>query len=415
MKWIFHKGECVWRHRDLRLLGSGRAISALGDELALIALVLYVYDTGAGSRGITLVLASASAPAVVLAPWAGRLVDRNDSRLLVMGSAFFSALACLGLAFASGLVVICALVIGLQIGQTIAGPTWQALIPRVVGETEIGKAIGSTQALYTVASLAGVPLGGWLSSVSTKRVPLLVDAATFALLGIVGRAVRTRRGDRTDQTLRSTPPPRLFEGLWLVRTDPLLQRLLAMLLFFILAAEAVNVAEIFLVRDEANGSATEFGLLGMAMGAGVILGSIVVSRLTTISQHVVGIVIGVTLLSTAMVLTGLWPILGFLFVVQPVCGIGQGLLNGSVGTVIMSRVNDAHRGQVSASVNGLARSCSIIALLLGGGLVGWLGPAHAFLASGFAGLFVVVLLTRSVLLYRSGQSHLDEVASGKLA
>ena len=58
----------------------------------------------------------------------------------------------------------------------MANPTWQALVPRIVGEREVGPAIGATQALATLAAVAGAPLGGLLSGLGGQRLPLLADA-----------------------------------------------------------------------------------------------------------------------------------------------------------------------------------------------------------------------------------------------
>src|SRR4051794_18843375 len=172
----------VWRHRDLRIAGGAKALSLLGDEIALVALLLHVHDLGAGARGVTLLLISAAVPTVLLAPWAGRLVDRVDSRTLLVGSAAAQAAVCTALAFAGPLWLVYLLVVALQAGQAVANPTWQALVPRIVGEPGVGRAIGATQALSTLAAVAGAPLGGLLSGAGGQRLPLLVDAASFLVL-----------------------------------------------------------------------------------------------------------------------------------------------------------------------------------------------------------------------------------------
>ena len=71
----------------------------MGDEIALIALLLRVHDNGGGPRGITLLLMSAAVPTVLLAPWSGRLADRLDSRLLAAGSALLQMAVCVALGF----------------------------------------------------------------------------------------------------------------------------------------------------------------------------------------------------------------------------------------------------------------------------------------------------------------------------
>jgi MFS family permease len=98
-----------------------------------------------------------------------------------------------------------------------------------------------------------------------------------------------------------------------------------------------------------------------------------------------------------MVVAGSWPLLAVLFVVQPLSGVGQGVLNGAFATLVMTRVHDSVRGQVGASLNGLARGFSIIALLLGGVLVHIVGPAQGFVICGISGLIVICVLARRVV------------------
>jgi predicted MFS family arabinose efflux permease len=288
----------------------------------------------------------------------------------------------------------------LQAGQAVAGPTWQALVPLVVGEDEVGQAISATQILFTIASLGGAPLGGFLSSLSGKTIPLILDAITFLGLAIVGWAVQTRRGGPADAVLTRLPSASHSTGLRFLRNDPLLARLIFMLLFFVIVGEAVNVAEVFLARDVAGATTTQYGFLGLLLGAGVIVGSILAGRIHDSPMRIIAIVTGVTVLSASFLVAGLWPIIATMAVTQSLGGVGQGILNTSISTLLITRVPDSIRGQVGASLNGLARSSSILALTLGGVLVRLIGAKGVFITCGIGGLAVIVLLSPSVMTLR---------------
>ena len=79
--------DSIWRHRDLRLLIPARAVSAFGDDVALLVLTLRVYGEGRGPWSITILLLCATVPIVVLAPLAGRLVDSVPFRTLATTAA----------------------------------------------------------------------------------------------------------------------------------------------------------------------------------------------------------------------------------------------------------------------------------------------------------------------------------------
>ena len=65
MKQVLHKSTAnrsLWRHRDLRLVMPARALSYVGDALALFALMLRIHDQGSGTAGMALLLAAFSLP-----------------------------------------------------------------------------------------------------------------------------------------------------------------------------------------------------------------------------------------------------------------------------------------------------------------------------------------------------------------
>jgi hypothetical protein len=80
---------------------------------------------------ITGLLICAAAPVVLLAPLAARLVDSVPFRTLAVGTAIWQAACCAALAFSAPLWSTYLLVVALQAGHVVAGPTWQALVPSI--------------------------------------------------------------------------------------------------------------------------------------------------------------------------------------------------------------------------------------------------------------------------------------------
>lgn len=398
MKGLLQTHRSVWRHRDLRLTGVGRAVSVLGDEIALIALLLHVHDIGAGARGITGLLVAAALPTVLLAPWAGRLADRVDSRLLVVASALGQAVVCVGLALAAPLWPVYVLVMALQCGQAVANPTWASLVPRIVGPAEVGRAIGATQALTTVAAVAGAPLGGLLTGLGGQRLPLLVDAVSFAVLAVVGLAVRTRRGGRlTAPAAAGAPRPRALDGVRVLRADLLLWPIFMALLAYIVVGEATNVVEVLLVRDALGGTATQYGLVGMSAASGIVVGSLLAGRVQATARRVVVTVVAAAAQGAAVLGAGLAPSVAVLAGAFVLLGVANGALNTTTSTLVSTRVPDAVLGQAWAALGGLSRACSVGALALGGLVGSLLGPRTTFVGSGAACLLVVGWLAVLVL------------------
>jgi MFS family permease len=404
MKHLLRNGKpTVWRHRDLRIVGPGRAVSVLGDEIALVALLLHLHDVGAGSPGVMALLMAAAVPTIALAPWAGRIADRQDSRTLVVGAALLQGLVCVALALAGPLWQVLVLVLVLQSASTVANPTWQALVPRVVGESEAARAVAALQSLTTLAGLAGPALGGLLFGLGGVRVALLADAVSFGLLAVAGLAVRTRRGGARDllHAAADAVPPRALDGVRLLRADLLLWPMMLALMVYVLVGEAVNVAEVFLVRDHLHGTSVEYGLVGLSAGAGIVVGSVLAGRLSSTASRTLGVVVAAAVQAAAVLAGGLVPDVVRLLAVFAVLGAANGVLNAAIMGLFVTRSPERSRGQVLAAVGGMSRGTSVLALLLGGWAATTLGPAPTFVWSGVASLLVAGALAVRVVPLRA--------------
>src|SRR3954449_3069760 len=103
MKRYFHKMSFTFRGRAaLRVAVLAQAVSFFGDQVATVALLLRLQGAGGSALAVAGLLMASLAPIALLAPVAGRLVDRCGSRPLLAGSGAFQAALCTGLVFVSG-------------------------------------------------------------------------------------------------------------------------------------------------------------------------------------------------------------------------------------------------------------------------------------------------------------------------
>ena len=246
-----------------------RAISAFGDDMALLVLVLRVYADGRGPWSITILLLCATVPVVVLAPVAGRLVDTIPFRTLASVAAVWQAVCCVALAFADPLWLVFALVVVLQLGQVVANPAWVALVPEIAEPDEIGQAMGASQSLSTLATVAAPAVAGVLAGTFGYGAPLLIDAATFAGLAAAALAIHaTRRQSAADPATNAAPP-----AAFSLRKDALLWPLVLGVCALVLVGESTNVVEVFLLRGTLGAGTVVFGLVAAMLAVGVVAGS----------------------------------------------------------------------------------------------------------------------------------------------
>jgi len=383
----------IWSFRDIRLVLPARALSYAGDSVALIALMLRVSEYG-GPGAMTALLLAFAVPTVVMIPFAGRIVDSYDSRTVLVCASLLQAVSGVGLAFSHGMAETLALVCVLQLGTAVAGPAWGALIPRIVGEELVGRTTGTSQALIGVATLAGSAVGGVLVGWSGDRGALLVDATTFLVLAGVARVVATRRRPESGAVRERGG---MMAGLRSIFGDSLLRILVPCLWVFILAGEAVNVVEVFLVTDELGLNAAGYGWVVAVQGAGAIVGAWLTGRLVRTMARSRAVLIGMAAIGIACVLMGIADGVVLLVIGSAVVGFGSGVLNATVSTLMVTRTAERVRGRVVAALNGTARACTLFALMLGGFLGVVLGTRMTFVVCGAACVVAAVAAAVPVL------------------
>ncbi|TAM89533.1 MAG: MFS transporter, partial [Jatrophihabitans sp.] len=361
--------------RDLSLVLAAKTVSLLGDEVAALALVLKLQHGGAGTGSVAVLLMAALLPLVMLAPLVGRLVDAVDSRVLLVVSSLAQALLCVFLAFQASTGAILLLVAALGAGQSLNGATWQALLPAIVGPAELPRAMGYNQAAMTVASVASPALAGLLFGMYGARVPLLLDAATFLAITVAGLLVTTRHGRRaTSQPApgrsgghgadvygggQSDAAGSAGSGLRIMRRDPLLRTLLAVLAVFVGLGSMVNVVEVFLIRGTLGASANWYGINGAALALGMLVAALLAGRLRGDMRLAHSFVASTVVIGTMLVAIAAAPNVYVLLPLSAAVGAGNGLLNVTLSALVMGRAAAPVRGRVAAALSAVASGAQL--------------------------------------------------------
>ncbi len=403
MKRLFQiPAASVWSHRDVRLILPARTVALAGHAMAVVTLLLQAHDRGVGTVGVAILLIALALPAIATMGVVGRLADTHDSRTLLLLGVGVQVAALALLALSPSVPVTLAGVVLLELGQAVIGPVWSGLLPRVVGAEAIGPAIAWQQGLGSVAAPIGAALGGLLYGADGATPALLCAAGLFGVLWLTLPAIRTRRhvaaeAAPTDSPTAPTVSSGILAGVALLRRDAIVWPTFLALLPMVVLVEGVNAVEVFLARDTLGASPQQYGLGELAAGIGGVVGAALAGRLTGERAWVRGTILGFAAaclaLATAGTAPSFWLYLALMVAVAAAAGIG----NASNGALLMTRTADAHRGTVGATLNGIARTGSVIALGLGG-LVGTLAsPRTVFIVGGALGAVAVLACGWSAL------------------
>jgi MFS family permease len=364
--------------------------------VAVVALMLRLQAAGARPYLVALLLAAGLVPSIAAAGPAGRVADSVDSRRVLVTAAVAQACCCVPLIFVHQAAAMIVLVAVLATGAAFSQATWQALIPRVVGEGNIGVATAAQQAAFTLATVLAPAVAGILAAAFGTGVPLALDAVTFSVMAVAAAAVRTRRaGARAGQ---GTPAGQGAEadtaGVWAaLRGDPLLAPLVAGLAAFVLLGMMTNVVQVFLVRETLHASAAWFGGLEAITMAGLACGVLACGRITTDAARARAVAGGAAIMSLAMLAIGLAPAVLVLVPLAVAAGAGNGMANVCAATLVMTRTQERMRGRVSAALAGVLNAASVASLVAGGALAAALDPRQVYLLAGGLGGVVTLLMT----------------------
>jgi MFS family permease len=397
------------RWRDVYIASAARGVSVCGDFLAATALVLAVQAAGGGGLAVSALLLAATLPLVVLAPVTGRLADRVDSRTLLVAAGLAQAAVCAMLAFLTDHVLIVVLVAVLASGLAVTQPTIAALIPTMVRRADLPRASAVNQTAGSLGVLVGPALAGVLVGEFGPRLPRLLAAAGYLAVVVAGLALRTRRGARTGTMVApATPaapdvapaPPIAAAAAWRISADPLLRAMIISLAAVIAAVGAINVVEVFFIRDTLRSSTTNFGLIIACWTGGVLVGAWLLARPAARARGDGNLVRGVLLMLGAccavLPISATVGAVGWLFPLWIMGGVFNGGLNTFSAVVMGGRVPEHARGRAFAALNGAVQGAAMFGYLAGGLLVGHVPTRPLVAGLGIGGMLVVAVLSPSV-------------------
>lgn len=177
-----------------RRLWLGRALSALGGQMALVAVMYQVWEATRSPLWSGLVGVVQAVPLVAIGLWGGALVDRADRRRIVLVTTLGQlacAVALTGQALWSpSLATVLPLLATQSALLAVGTPAARTLVPRLLPDGQVAAGLALTRLSGQASMLVGPAVGGLLLGFGGTALCYAVDAASFAggLYGVLGLA-----------------------------------------------------------------------------------------------------------------------------------------------------------------------------------------------------------------------------------
>jgi len=349
------------RHRRYRQLWIANLISNLGTWTQTFASAWLLATVSTSASTSSLVQTANYVPVFLFALLAGVVADGvNRPKLLFLCNLFMAVCACAMAALVMAGHVsagpILALTFCLGSGAAFMWPAWQASLSGLLEPHEVEAAATLNNLSYNVSAIAGPALGGVLFAWIGPGALFLVNAASFlGLLGVYWFWWREHS---------AAPPPRtvsfftsLAAGMRTAFGCARYRHILMNVSTVFFATIAFAALLPVFVKDILHMNSRVFGLLMGSLGAGAVLGALI---LPTLRQHVGKTrLLACALLAYGVMLVSL-PFLRSLSIMVPLI-----MAAGMAWSATVSTLNAA--AQLSFPTEIRARTLSIYLFVMAGG------------------------------------------------
>tara|TARA_B100000579_G_scaffold418471_1_gene416064 strand:+ start:61 stop:1233 length:1173 start_codon:yes stop_codon:yes gene_type:complete len=167
----------------------GNIISLIGFGFNIISVSWLVLEETNSEFSLGKIMATATAPGLVLALFAGVIIDKVNRKWLLITLDIFRAIVILifliNLKYKSfELIYIYPLVIFMGLGNSLFWPTAQAFVQEIVNKDDYFSANALLSASYQVGSILGAGIGGFLVHIYSPIFVLWINALAYIISAI---------------------------------------------------------------------------------------------------------------------------------------------------------------------------------------------------------------------------------------
>lgn len=392
-------GFAPLRQSVFAVLWAATILGNTGSFMRDVASSWIVTDLSASPAAVAMIQAAGTLPIFLLAIPAGVLSDILDRRkfLIAIQLMLGSVSATLVVLSHFGLLTVNLLVgftfIG-GIGAALMAPTWQAIVPELVPKRDLKSAVALNSLGINVARSIGPALGGLMLAGFGAAVTYGADVLSYVF--VIAALVWWKRAPQADDALSERFFGAFRAGLRYTRSSRELHIVLLRAAIFFAFASAVW-ALLPLVARGLNGGAGFYGVLLGAVGAGAIIGALVLPALRQ-RLDADGLLLRSAVVTSAVMSSLALPLPQWL-------ALFAMLLLGAAWIVALTTFNGAAQAILPNWVRGRALAVYLMVFngAMAGGSLGWGGVAGAVgiptaLLISAAGLFVAALILKRIAL-----------------
>jgi MFS family permease len=402
------------RQRNFALLWVGQFISIIGDWVLFIALPFYTYSLTGSVLATGAMFIVSTLPRVVLGSVAGVFVDRWDRKRTMIMADLLRVLVIVTLLLVKSRDWLWLIYVSAFLESVVSqffNPAKTAIIPLLVGETDLLAANSLNGLSDAVTRLLGSALGGVLMGWLGFSSVVMLDAGSFLFSAIMILLIVMPVRPAAQPAAAHAPAAGGIPGVWrdwvaglrLVRQERALLTLFIVLGVALLGDSMITVLIVPLVKVLMGGGAQLLGWLMMAQGIGGLLGGLLVGQIG--KRFPPQRISAIGLVGTGIVILAIigMPHSALVLPLMAAAGVAASAWLISSETLLQLGASDAFRGRVFGTFGTTSALASLVGMLLAGALTDLVGLVLILCIAG--SIYIVSGLLAWVLLPQAQKSQ----------
>ncbi|OOZ84580.1 MFS transporter [Bacillus cereus] len=405
--------------KNICLYSIGKTVSILGSSIYSFALGLYVLQITGSALNFAITLILGTIPMIVLNPFAGVIADKVDKKKLVVCMDLLSGCLLIAVYIVSShyglnLFIIYTTTSLMTVFTTFFGIGLEAAKPNIVSKERLMSINSISKIIDSVSLILGPMLGGIVFSIFNIKTFIIINGISFILSGIALLFIHFRLFEYNINERNSKRVVNFIKDIkegfsYLLEKESLKNTFHILISFNFFLGFAVTVPLPYIINTVLNLGSKQFGIIQGTFPVGMIIGAIVVKKITDRFSYsyllkklssmlsVFMIILGIPVLFKSFEVNDLVFVITYCFVMI-FLGFIIALIDIPLIYFMQNEIPDEYRGRVLSIGLSIGKMMLPIAMALSGLLLNYI-PAYTIpIVGGFLYLIVIKVSSNRFIL-----------------
>lgn len=405
--------------RNICLYSIAKTVSIFGSSIYSFALGLYVLQITGSALNFAITLVLGTIPMIVMNPFAGVIADKVDKKKLVvcmdlLSGCLLIAVYILSNYYGLNLFLIYTTTFLMTVFTTFFGIGLEAAKPNIVSKERLMSINSISKIIDSVSLILGPMLGGIVFSIFNIKTFIIINGISFILSGIALLFIHFRLFEYNINERNSKRGVNFIKDIkegfsYLLEKESLKNTFHILISFNFFLGLAVTVPLPYIINTVLNLGSKQFGIIQGTFPVGMIIGAIVVKKITDRFSYsyllkklssmlsVFMIILGIPVLFKSFEVNDLVFVITYCFVMT-FLGFIIALIDIPLIYFMQNEIPDEYRGRVLSIGLSIGKMMLPIAMALSGLLLNYI-PAYTIpIVGGFLYLIVIKVSSNRFIL-----------------